>query len=139
MDPRFFDAYLEAWTEHDVDAVLDWFADDCVFEDLPLGRVARGKAELAQLAEEMFAGCPDIHFNSERVPVTGASGRYAGEWTMTGTHEWDSPGLPATHKRFSVRGASVGELEGTKIRRNCDYWNLADLLAQVGLMPPPPT
>ena len=139
MDPGFFDAYLEAWSEHDVDAVLDWFADDCVFEDLPLGRVARGKPELAQLVEEMFAGSPDLRFKGERAAVTGAGGRYAGEWTMTGTHEGDFPGLRATHRRFSVRGVSVGELEGTKIRRNCDYWNLAELLAQVGLMPPPPS
>lgn len=137
MDPGFFDAYLEAWSAHDVDAVLDKFADDCVFEDVPLGSVARGKPELAQLAEQMFAGSPDIQFNGERGVVIGADGRYAGEWTMTGTHDGDFPGLPATHKRFSVRGVSIGELEGTKIRRNCDYWNLAEFLTQVGLMPPP--
>jgi steroid delta-isomerase-like uncharacterized protein len=137
VDPGFFDGYLEAWSAHDVGAVLDYFTDDCVFEDVPLGRVTHGKAELARFAEELFVFSPDVHFTGERGGAAGPGGRYAGEWTMTGTHEGDAPGFPATHKRFSVRGVSVGELQGTKIKRNSDYWNLADLLTQVGLMPPP--
>lgn len=54
---------------------------------------------------------------------------------MSGTHSGDFPGLPATGKSFSIRGTSVMELDGNKIKRNSDCWNLVSLLQQIGLMP----
>ncbi|MBV9131622.1 MAG: ester cyclase [Chloroflexi bacterium] len=52
---------------------------------------------------------------------------YAMEWTMTGTHDRSSP-LPATHKPFSIRDISIGEVQQGKIRRNTDYWNRIEFL-----------
>lgn len=56
-------------------------------------------------------------------------------WVLTGTHHADFPGMPATGKRFSVRGATILELQGEKIRRNSDYWDAATVMRQVGLLP----
>ena len=56
---------------------------------------------------------------------------------MSGTHEGDTA-IPATHERFSLRGASVGEFKDDKINRNSDYWNMAEFLVQVGILPQPP-
>lgn len=51
-------------------------------------------------------------------------------------------GQPPTGKSFSVPAASIFEMKGDKIRRVDDYYNLADLLGQLGLQPgawvPPP-
>lgn len=58
-----------------------------------------------------------------------------GEWIMRGTHTGDLPGLPATGKGVSVRGSSIIELQDGKIRRCSDYWDMATLLRQIGLMP----
>jgi hypothetical protein len=38
-------------------------------------------------------------------------------------------------KKFSVRGVSVVEIEGRRIARETDYWDLATLLGQIGLLP----
>ena len=54
---------------------------------------------------------------------------------MAATHKGDLPGLPATGKRFSVRGATVFELQGEKIRRVSDYWDMVTFLKQIGVMP----
>ncbi|GAC1465860.1 MAG: hypothetical protein PVSMB5_08100 [Ktedonobacteraceae bacterium] len=63
------------------------------------------------------------------------AGDWAGaEWVMTGTHRGDMPGLPATNKACTIRGATVCELQGDKIRRNSDYWDMATFLKQVGMM-----
>jgi ketosteroid isomerase-like protein len=43
--------------------------------------------------------------------------------------------MPATGKRFSVRGATILELQSGKIRRNSDYWDAASVMRQVGLLP----
>ena len=40
--------------------------------------------------------------------------------------------IPATGNRFSVRGASVIELEDGRIRRNSDYYDGATFLRQIG-------
>ncbi len=54
---------------------------------------------------------------------------------MSGTHKGDFPGMPATGKRFSIRGVTIIELQGGKIRRNSDYWDAASMMKQVGLLP----
>ena len=43
--------------------------------------------------------------------------------------------MPATNKPFSVRGASVFELQDDKFKPCSDYWNMATVLKQSGLMP----
>ncbi len=43
--------------------------------------------------------------------------------------------MPATGERFSVRGVTIVELQDGKIRRNSDYWDMATMMKQVGLLP----
>ena len=64
------------------------------------------------------------------------SGNWAGaEWTMSGTHKGDLPGLPATNKAFSLRGSTICELRDGKIKRLSDYWDMVTFLKQTGVMP----
>ena len=58
---------------------------------------------------------------------------------MSGTHDRPSrqPPLPATGKKYSIRGVAVGRLEGDRIKEDTLYYDLAGFLAQVGLMPAP--
>lgn len=137
MDTVFFDRYRDAWNSHEVDAVVEFFTDDGVYEDATIGRVNRGKAEIRAFVEETFAAFPDFRVEDAGPATIDPSGRFANEWTMSGTHEGDTA-IPATHQSFSLRGASVGEFEDDKIKRNSDYWNMAEFLVQVGVLPQPP-
>jgi steroid delta-isomerase-like uncharacterized protein len=56
------------------------------------------------------------------------------EWVMRATHTGNLPGMPATGKRLEVRGASIFDFAGDKIRRCSDYWDMTTLLKQLGLM-----
>lgn len=61
-----------------------------------------------------------------------AGDRIAVRWTFSGTPDADfAPGV--TGRSFSVPGSSVFELQGREIQRVSDYYNLADLNAQIGL------
>ena len=125
--------WATAWSSHDPEQVTDLVTDDCVYEDVTLGVTNHGKAELRAFAEELFKAFPDV-----KVELTSrfAGGDWGGmEWTMSGTHRGDLPGLPATGKPFSFRGASIVVLQKYKIRRCADYWDLATFLKQVGKMP----
>ena len=127
-----FQEYVAAWCGHRTDRVLGFFADDCVYENLARGAVYRGKEQLRAWVDATFLAIPDTVLE---LTSLFASGRWVGcEWVMTGTHTGDLPGLPATGKKFSVRGATVTEVIGGKIVRNADYWDLATFLRQLGVM-----
>jgi steroid delta-isomerase-like uncharacterized protein len=129
--------WARAWSSSESsgpDDVLALFADECVFEDVTFGVVARGKDELRAFARRAFAAVPDFRYG---VQSSFASNQWAViEWVMSGTHRGDFPGIPATGKHFSaVRGSTVLELEASKIRRESDYWDAATFMKQAGLLP----
>lgn len=136
MTEENWTGYAEAWSSHDVDRIASFFTDDCSYEDVALGVENRGKEELKGFARATFAAFPD--FAVEPRSLFSAGGWTATEWVMSGTHRGDLPGLAATGKSFSVRGASIMELQGGKIQRNSDYWNMASFLRQIGVMPEEP-
>jgi steroid delta-isomerase-like uncharacterized protein len=134
---RMLDDWATAWSSaqnNDPERVLALFADDCLFEDVTFGVIARGKEELRRFVTGAFAAVPDFRYRlTSRFTASQWS---AIEWVMSGTHHGDLPGMAATGKRFSsVRGSSILELEAGKIRRQSDYWDRATFMKQVGLLP----
>ena len=132
-EERLLDDWATGWSSHNTEKFLSIFTDDCVYEDVTFSAVNHGKDELRAYAKEVFAGVPD--FKMELTARFVAGNRGGMEWVMSGTHKGDFPRMPATGKRFSVRGATIVELEAGKIRRNSDYWDAATMMKQVGLLP----
>jgi len=132
-DLQLLNEWAAAWSSHDPDRVLALFTDDCVYEDVPFGVVIHGKEELRAFATAAFDAVPDLTFQLTNRFAAGSLA--ATEWAMSGTHKGDFPGLPATGKGISaLRGATVIETHGGKIRRNSDYWDAASFMKQVGLL-----
>ena len=130
----FFDSYLDAWNAHDPAAVTRYMADDAIYEDVALGRVLHGPSEIAKFVEEATRASSDFRF--EEVSLFTAGSDYANEWIMTGTNDRAVRGVPATGRSFRVRGASVGKLDTSgRIVENRDYYNLAEMFAQLGILP----
>jgi steroid delta-isomerase-like uncharacterized protein len=128
-----------AWNSHDTEKLVSLFTDDCVYEELGIDVIKRGKEEFRAFISRFFANFPDTHFEEKSSFISG--NWYCSEWVWTGTHTSDIPGLPATGKRFSIRGVSVGEFKEGKIKRHSDYYNKIDFLQQLGvrLMPASPS
>jgi steroid delta-isomerase-like uncharacterized protein len=130
---KLFEQLDVAFSAHDVDGFLSLFTDDCIYEDVALGVVNKGKEELRAFWNETFTAIPN--FTVKRTSLFFTGDRAATEWTMCGTQTEDIPGMPANNKSFCVRTVSVMELEGGKIKRVSDYFNLAELQRQLGLIP----
>jgi len=129
--------YLAAMNAHDAEKTLSFFTDDAVYECTPLGRVSRGKQEIKDFISSTFTDFPDFKLEMKSAFMAGDRG--AGEWVMSGTFAHSSiPEVPATGKKFSVRGAAIMEFSGGKVSRHTNYWNLAAFLQQVGIMPGSP-
>jgi len=134
---KMMSGYLAAVNEHDLEKMLTFFTDDAVYDCMPMGKLSRGKKEIKDFFSNTFTSFPDFKIEMKSAFMAGDKG--AGEWVMSGTFaQSTTPGVPATGKKFSVRGSTINEFREGKISRNTNYWNLAEFLQQVGLMPSPP-
>lgn len=102
----WYEGYLTSWHTLEVDNVLEWFTDDCVYEDTTIGHGAEGKKALGKFVNASFKNVPDARFEFVRGHDNGEA--YAIEWVM---------------QPMGVRGVSVGQLRDGKIAVNRDYWN----------------
>jgi len=124
---------IAAFNARNIDLFLSGFTNDCVYEDNALGKVNNGREELRNFIKDMFAWSPDVKLEIKALFTVG---KWVGqEWIMSGTHTGSTPELPATGKKFSIRGASISELRDGKVSRNTDYWNMAAFLQQIGILP----
>jgi steroid delta-isomerase-like uncharacterized protein len=111
-------AVLDAFNRHDLDGILEFFADDAVFES-PRGpdpwgtRFVGTEAVRAGLAKR-FAGIPDVHYGDDDHFLSADGRRGVSEWTLTGT--------TTDGDLLEVRGCDVWTFEDGRIVRKDSYW-----------------
>ena len=80
-------AILNAFNDHDLDAIMEFFADDCSFAmprgSEPWGERFQGKDAVRRALATRFEGIPDVHYGDDRHWVAGNFG--VSEWLLTGT------------------------------------------------------
>lgn len=123
-EARLLSSYAAAWSSNNVERVAAYFTDDAIYEDVALGQVHKGKSAIKAFAQRTFSDLPG--FSMKQQSLVLGNGSAAIEWVMSGTYR-------KTGKSFSVRGVSVMQLENGKIRRNSDYWNIAEFQRQTGV------
>jgi steroid delta-isomerase-like uncharacterized protein len=114
------EAFLEAFNAHDVDAIMSFFTEDCVF-DMPRGpgpggQRLVGKEQVREGIQSRFDGIPDIRYGDDRHWLCGD--RAVSEWTIRGTQR--------TGERIEVRGCDLFELVDGKISRKDSFWKIID-------------
>lgn len=113
-------AIAEAFNRHDLDAIMEFFAEDCSM-DLPRGPDAWGRRFVGRAAVRegiatRFTGLPDVHYGDGRHWVSGDLG--VSEWLLTGTS------IEGTKVR--VRGCDHWEFRGGKVIRKDSYWKIVE-------------
>lgn len=112
--------FLEAFNRHDLDAIMGFFAEDCVFY-MPRGSTPRGdkytgKEQVRAGLAKRFEGLPDVHYGEDR--------HWAGE--DFGVSEWTLTGTTAAGKRIEVRGVDLLEFAEGKITRKDSFWKIVE-------------
>jgi len=112
--------FLEAFNSHDLDSIMGFFADDCVFY-MPRGAKPRGdryvgKDEVRAGLAKRFEGIPDVHYGDDRHWACGDFG--VSEWTLTGTS--------VAGQRIEVRGVDLLEFARGKITRKDSFWKIVE-------------
>ncbi|HMN82455.1 MAG TPA: nuclear transport factor 2 family protein [Burkholderiaceae bacterium] len=108
-------AFADAWNRHDIDALMSFMSDDCVFEasagpDVSGTRYA-GRDAVRAGYMEVFAAFPDAHWGGARHFVVGDRG--VSEWTFTGTR--------TDGARVEVHGCDLFTFRGGKIALKNSY------------------
>lgn len=84
-------------------------------------------------------GASQVAFPDFRMTIDGliAEGdRVAVQGKVSGTHEGEFMGMPATGKAFSVDNIEVFEIKAGKITQRWGIADTASLMAQLGVAPP---
>jgi len=116
------EGFLAAFNNHDLDAIMGYFADDCVFY-MPRGAKPRGdrftgKAEVRAGLAKRFEGIPDVHYGDDRHWVC-SDGFGVSEWTLTGTST-------AGHS-IELRGVDLLEFDDDgRITRKDSFWKILE-------------
>jgi ketosteroid isomerase-like protein len=113
-------AFLDAFNAHDIDAIMSFFTDDCVFDmprgPAPGGTRLTGRHQVRAGIQSRLDGIPDIHYGDDRHWICGDRG--VSEWTIRGTQSTGEP--------IEVRGCDLFEFTDGKISRKDSFWKIID-------------
>ena len=108
-------AFAEAWNRHDIDALMSFMTEDCVFEASAgtdvCGACYVGDEAVRAGFSEVWAVFPDAHWANPRHFVYGDRG--VSEWTFTGTRQ--------DGHRVEVNGCDIFTFKGGKIYLKNSY------------------
>lgn len=112
---------LQAFNRHDLEAIMSFFSEDCVFESPRgtelWGRRFVGKEEVRNGLAARFEGIPDVHYGDDDHFVCGNRG--VSEWTISGT--------TVEGDRVEVRGCDLWSFsEEDKIVRKDSFWKIRE-------------
>jgi len=109
------EAFADAWNRHDIDALMTFMTDDCVFESSAGPDVAGtryvGRDAVRAGFEDVWTVFPDAHWGNARHFLQGDRG--ISEWTFTGTK--------ADGSRVEVNGCDVLTFRDGKIALKNSY------------------
>ena len=50
----------EAWSMHDVEKILSFYTEDCIYEDIATGEISHGKEEFRAFITDTLKTIPDL-------------------------------------------------------------------------------
>ena len=112
----------EAFNAHDLDRIMNFFADDCILE-MPRGPQAwgdryQGKRAVREGLASRFEGLPDVHYaNAEH---------YVDTDRQTGISKWLLTGTTREGRRLEVRGCDFYTFRGDQVIEKDSYWKIVE-------------
>ena len=104
------EAFSAAWNRHDIDALMSFMTDDCVFQTAAGPQACGTRHEGREAVRKAFAGAwatvPDAQWEHGKHFVHGDFG--VSEWTFTGT--------AADGSRIETDGVDLFRFRGGKIQ-----------------------
>jgi limonene-1,2-epoxide hydrolase len=111
--------FCAAWSDGDLDVIMDFFTDDAVYHNIPLDPV-RGRDAIRATIEGFSAGANSIEFRVSHIAASGS---------IVMTERVDVFHLPSKSIELPVMGAF--EVSNDKIAAWRDYFDLNQFMSQL--------
>ncbi|MDD7936996.1 ester cyclase [Actinomycetospora lutea] len=124
---------IDRWNAGDLDGYLDLYTDDVLlhgFAPEPLDKTAA-----RAFYEGIFAAFPGNRI--ERHETFADGDRLTSRFTLTGRHDGDFMGVPATGREIAMPGITILHFRDGRCAERWTCSDMLGLLVQVGAVPPP--
>lgn len=136
---EFAGRYVAAWNSHQPERLLSHMTEDVLYEDPGWPTPMRGRAAVRQFLLATWRAVPDLQIELTEGPLVDPRKPLAAtHWRASATHTgmWSPPGLEPTGRSVSLDGADLLEFRDDKICRARVVYDVADLMRQLGVLPP---
>jgi steroid delta-isomerase-like uncharacterized protein len=121
--------WIDGWNSSTPQILVSDFTPDGYYEDVPSGLSKTGSKGISDLHKEFHELIGGLNLKLVAAHIERDHGTI--EWILGGTDN----GMWKTGKAFSVPGVSVIEVKNGRISRDLDYYDVATIMKQVGVLP----
>ena len=121
----------ECWNQGNLNAVSELLTDQVRFHDPVFPNLNSGIQNIKNHIEGCRRAFPDLKFSID--DTIAERNEVVIHWTARGTHKGPFLGMQPTNRKATVNGTSIYRLEGSKIAEEYAHWNLATMMAQLGV------
>jgi len=94
-----------------------------------------GHAAAKEFMKTYLTAFPDLRFDIDQMLASGEF--VVTRWTASGIHRGPLMGILPTNRKSVTHGCSVSEFKQGKQAHDWVYWDVANMLRQLGVMPGP--
>jgi steroid delta-isomerase-like uncharacterized protein len=135
LNKRIIADYMDATNTGELDKLDNWVVPD-YFEHDPVPGQKPGRAGLKEAYTMFNSPFPDLEFVSEDMIAEGDL--VVSRGVISGTHQGEFFGVPATGKKVHWTGTRLFKLENGKVTEGWINFDMLGLMQQMGVVPSPP-
>ncbi|HUX27546.1 MAG TPA: ester cyclase [Terracidiphilus sp.] len=125
----------ECWNQGNFNHASELLADQVRFHDPVFPNLNAGIQNIKSHIEGCRRAFPDLKFTID--DTIAERNEVVNHWTARGTHKGQFLGMQPTNRKVTINGTSIYRLEGSKIAEAYANWDLATMMAQVGVVEVP--
>jgi steroid delta-isomerase-like uncharacterized protein len=126
--------YNDVWNKRNLAAIDEIISPSHALYEPDAYDSRVGPAAYRATAERFLRGIPDLRFTVQEVISEG--NKFVVVWVVTGTHQGEFYGVPATNKKLSLEGITIHQIKNGKIFDSYVSWDELGMMRQVGAVPP---
>jgi len=125
--------YEEVWNQRKLKVVAELISASHALNDPIVSGAQVGPELYKRRVVELTTGFPDLCFTLEDTIAEGE--KVVTCWTISGTHQNEYMGIPATGKKISLEGITIHHIKNGKILDSYARWDVLGLMRQLGAIP----
>ena len=125
----------ECWNRGNLNKASEFLTDQVRFQDPVFPNLSSGIQSIKNHIEGTRKAFPDLKITVD--DTIAERDEVVLHWTARGTHQGQFLGMQPTQRKVTIDGTSIYRLDGSKIAESHANWNLATMMAQLGVVEVP--